>query len=289
MANTLFSFDDDRAINKGPVTCFGIRFENDEKRCEFFREELRKKLPELRLLDGFPNASDDEIVALSDPPYFTACPNPWLNDFIDEWEKEKKQYSRSSIDIKEPYAVDVSEGKSNDVYNAHTYHTKVPYPAIMRYILHYTQPGDIIYDGFGGTGMTGVAAALCGEADEVAKLSSKGKVGYRRCICSDLSPAASAISAVFNSPIDTDEFARKAKDILEQVNNELGWMYRTKHTIGYGIIQHVIWSDVFICPECGNELVFNTVASDIETGKVNKEFHCPHCGSLLTKKKMAQF
>jgi len=287
MANTLFSFDDDRAINKGPVTCFGIRFENDEKRCEFFREELRKKLPELRLLDGFPNASDDEIVALSDPPYFTACPNPWLNDFIDEWEKEKKQYSRSSIDIKEPYAVDVSEGKSNDVYNAHTYHTKVPYPAIMRYILHYTQPGDIIYDGFGGTGMTGVAAALCGEADEVAKLSSKGKVGYRRCICSDLSPAASAISAVFNSPIDTDEFARKAKDILEQVNNELGWMYRTKHTIGYGIIQHVIWSDVFICPECGNELVFNTVASDIETGKVNKEFHCPHCGSLLTKKKMA--
>ena len=31
MANTLFSFDDDMTVNKGPVTCFGIRFENDEK------------------------------------------------------------------------------------------------------------------------------------------------------------------------------------------------------------------------------------------------------------------
>ena len=67
--------------------------------------------------------------------------------------------------------------------------------------------------------MTGVAAALCGEADEVAKLSPNGKVGYRRCICSDLSPAASAISAVFNSPIDTDEFARRAEDILEVISN----------------------------------------------------------------------
>ena len=33
----------------------------------------------------------------------------------------------------------------------------------MRYILHYTDPGDIVFDGFCGTGMTGVAAQLCGD------------------------------------------------------------------------------------------------------------------------------
>ena len=33
----------------------------------------------------------------------------------------------------------------------------------MRYILHYTEPGDIVFDGFCGTGMTGVAAQLCGD------------------------------------------------------------------------------------------------------------------------------
>ena len=36
----------------------------------------------------------------------------------------------------------------------------------MRYILHYTSPGDIIFDGFAGTGMTGVAATLCGSPDK---------------------------------------------------------------------------------------------------------------------------
>ena len=33
----------------------------------------------------------------------------------------------------------------------------------MRYILHYTEPGDMVFDGFCGTGMTGVAAQLCGD------------------------------------------------------------------------------------------------------------------------------
>ena len=69
----------------------------------------------------------------------------------------------------QPYAADVSEGKNNPVYTAHTYHTKVPHPAIMRYILHYTQPGDIVFDGFAGTGMTGVAAGACAnDNDEIA-------------------------------------------------------------------------------------------------------------------------
>ena len=31
----------------------------------------------------------------------------------------------------------------------------------MKYILHYTKPGDIIFDGFCGSGMTGVASNLC--------------------------------------------------------------------------------------------------------------------------------
>lgn len=71
---------------------------------------------------------------------------------------------------------------------AHAYHTKVPHPAIMRYILHYTQPGDIVFDGFCGTGMTGVAAQLCGSKSDVDALGEKGvKVGVRHSVCTDLS------------------------------------------------------------------------------------------------------
>ena len=150
-------------INDVPVTCLGMEFPNDNARREYFREELRNKLPELKKIEGFPIGEDDDIINLSDPPYYTTCPNPWINDIIQEWEYEKNESKFSNIrvdsfDVKEPYASDVSEGKNNPVYNAHSYHTKVPHPAIMRYILHYTQPGDIVFDGFSGTGMTGVAA-----------------------------------------------------------------------------------------------------------------------------------
>lgn len=76
-------------ITPQPVTCLGMTFESDEARRAYFREELRKKLPELRKIEGFPIGEDDDIINLSDPPYYTACPNPWLNDFIELWEKEK--------------------------------------------------------------------------------------------------------------------------------------------------------------------------------------------------------
>lgn len=94
-----------------------------------------------------------KILSISLTPLLYSLSNPWLNDFIAEWEQEKTELEKQgkrSVDFKvnEPYASDVSEGKNNPIYNAHSYHTKVPHPAIMRYILHYTQPGDIVFDGF---------------------------------------------------------------------------------------------------------------------------------------------
>ena len=206
MADTLFDFDDELTIKAGPVTCLGFTFENDDKRREYFREELRKKIPELRLIEGFPLGSDDDIIRLSDPPYYTACPNPWINNFIQEWESEKAQLQSrgkrtADFEVKEPYAADVSEGKSNPIYTAHSYHTKVPHPAIMRYLLHYTQPGDIVFDGFAGTGMTGVAAQSCGDLEAIERLNIKNAtIGQRHAICSDISPIASFIDYNFNSP-----------------------------------------------------------------------------------------
>lgn len=118
--NLLFTMDEEQEVNDGPVTCLGITFENDEKRREYFREELRKKLPELRLIEGFPIGEDDDIIALSDPPYYTACPNPWINDFVKFWENEKSELKtkglrKDSFEVKEPYAADVSEGKNNPI------------------------------------------------------------------------------------------------------------------------------------------------------------------------------
>lgn len=49
------------------VVCLGMEFESDDARRAYFREELRKKLPELRQIEGFPIGEDEDIVNLSDP------------------------------------------------------------------------------------------------------------------------------------------------------------------------------------------------------------------------------
>src|SRR5271169_3586305 len=79
------------------VECLGMKFENDEKRREYFLAKLSEKLkdPDFRKIEGFPIGSDEDILALSDPPYYTACPNPFLADFV-------KGYG-TLYDPKQPY------------------------------------------------------------------------------------------------------------------------------------------------------------------------------------------
>ena len=279
-------------LNPEPVVCLGMEFPCEEARRGYFREELRKKLPELKKIEGFPIGEDDDIVNLSDPPYYTACPNPWLTDFIGEWEKEKEQLEaagkrKARFEVNEPYAADVSEGKNNPIYMAHAYHTKVPHPAIMRYILHYTQPGDIVFDGFAGTGMTGVAAQLCGSKRDVEALGEKNaKVGVRKAICSDLSPIASLIAASYNLKFNVQSFVKKAKTILNQVEDELGWMYETEVDGKKAKINYTIWSDVFVCPSCGQEITLWNEAVNLQEKKIINSFPCPHCGVSCSKKNM---
>lgn len=287
------------------VTLFGKTFANDNERREYFRNELRKKLPELKKIEGYPNGEDDDIINLSDPPYYTACPNPWLNDFIAEWEEEKKTLAaegkrQNSFDVKEPYASDVSEGKNNPIYMAHSYHTKVPHPAIMRYLLHYTQPGDVVLDGFGGTGMTGVAAQMCGCPDTDLKNKielefnnlgyDKPKWGQRNAILGDLSSIASFISYNYNSPVNLKQFLFICKRKLDEVKKECNWMYETKHTDGTkGTINYVLLADVFVCDNCGNQVDFWKSAYDKNKKTINEVFQCPTCGNNLKKKTAKRF
>jgi len=293
-ADELFDLEVETRQAAGPVECLAVTFRNDEARREHFLGILREKLkdPEFRKIEGFPIGSDEDILTLSDPPYYTACPNPFITDFIRHYGKPydpKVPYSR------EPFAVDVSEGKTDPIYKAHSYHTKVPHLAIVPSILHYTEPGDIVLDGFCVSGMTGVAAQWCGSAPEEYRLGveaewkkeglGRPKWGFRRVVLNDLSPAATFIAANYNLPFDVQEFARAGKQILAEVEQEIGWMYETRHTDGKtkGRIEYTVWSEVFTCPDCTGEVVFLDEALDQETKRVRDTFPCPHCGSNLTK------
>jgi hypothetical protein len=214
----------------GPVTCLGLSFASDAVRRAYFTDRLREKLaePSFRAQEGFPVGSDEDILALSDPPYYTACPNPFLEDFISYY---GKPYEPDAPYRREPLAVDTSEGKTDPLYTAHSYHTKVPHKAIMRYILHYTEPGDVVLDGFAGSGMTGVAAQICFrpnlalkeevERDRKAAGLSSPRWGVRRAILNDLGPAATFITANYNMPVDITAFEREAKRILGELRSEL--------------------------------------------------------------------
>ena len=286
-----------------PVVCLGMTFANDDERREYFRNELRKKLPELKHIEGFPIGEDEDIINLSDPPYYTACPNPWLNDFIAEWEQEKVELEKRGIRnketlINEPYASDVSEGKNNPVYTAHPYHTKVPHTAIMRYILHYTQPGDIVLDGFAGTGMTGVACTACANnGDETALRFTKEwksqfgyspKWGIRHAICGDLSPYASNISSFFNMALNNAELKKEVHRIKKELENEISWMYTTTNKNGHptGKINFVLWSDIMVCPHCGKEYTYWEHGVSMENMRVTSldSYPCPYCNTFQSKK-----
>src|SRR3972149_720439 len=70
-----------------------------------------------------------------------------------------------------PFASDTRAGKNDPIYNAHSYHTKVPPGGIVPYIEHYTEPGDIVLDPFCGSGMTGVACLQTGRNAIIRALS----------------------------------------------------------------------------------------------------------------------
>lgn len=250
------------------------------------RKLTKEDIDKVRNIEGFPMGTDEDIIALSDAPFYTACPNPFIEDFIKEY---GTPYDEATDDYhREPFAADVSEGKSDAIYNAHTYHTKVPYKAIMRYIFHYTKPGDIVLDGFSGTGMTGVAAQMCGNADPSIQFQwsmedTHIEWGMRHAILNDLSPMAAFISKNYTTPIDIVKFQNEAEKILSECTKECAWMWETHSPNGeLGKINYTAWSDVLICPQCGSDIVFAKTAAT-EDGKVKDVFVCPHCSARLKK------
>jgi predicted RNA methylase len=278
-----------------------MTFPNDEKRREYFLEKLREKLkdPEFRKIEGFPIGEDEDILALSDPPYYTACPNPFIEDFIKYY--GKPYHSNTQYNAK-PYGGDLVATRNNAFVNAHSYATKVPHEIVMRLLLNFTHPGDIVLDSYAGSGMTAVAAQLCGDANSLKRIGMQvnkkedsgdsdhwefNKPGPRVAIVGDICPAASFLAANFNLPLDEIQFSQEVEDILIELERNYDWMHRTKHGPGeYGRIICTIWSDVFVCPECGENFSFWDAAVDDEAGAIQDPVPCPACSARTAKSKL---
>lgn len=262
------------------------------------RKLTKEDIEKVRHIEGFPIAKDEDITDISSAPFFTECPNPYIDEFINS--KGTPYIEETDTYRCEPFTADVSEGKGDAIYNSHMYHTKVPYKAIMRYILHYTKPGDVVFDGFCGSGMTGVAAQMCGVADYATRASiestqKNNQWGTRNAILNDLSPAAAFIAYNCNMPVNASTYYQEMENIIEKSLEKCAWMYETNHNVSTqmrlfdnknlkGTINYIVWSEVLICPHCGEENVFWDMAWANEGKKVQTVYHCSHCGSEVIKR-----
>lgn len=165
-------------------------------------------------------------------------------------------------------------GKNSYVYDAHTYHTKVPPEGIATLIEYYTQPSEIVLDPFCGSGMTGVAATENG----------------RQAILSDLSPAATFIAKNLNTPVSAEKYWNAVCAILESAKelelNLYGTHCRSCNALRPSL--YTVWSFGVLCSHCNKEFILWDVIRDekpkSKDSKLKKEFDCPHCHKNLLKR-----
>ena len=199
-------------------------------------------------------------------PTLYLSPNPHLSDLCDP--------SIPAKEVKEPYSKSISAGKNTYVYDAHTYHTKVPPQGIELLIDYYTRPGDTVLDPFCGSGMTGVAA------------TEKN----RKAILSDLSPAAAFIAYNLNTPLEPGEYLEAISQLLGKAVELEQTLYDTHcRTCGKAVpMLYMVWSYGLICHHCGHEFVMWDVARDeqprVRDSKIKSEFDCPACHTGLKKR-----
>lgn len=259
-------------------------------RAEPDHRMLLDGLPSVADVDGMPLGEPADVADLSLAPFFTACPNPFIHREVDCQHPNHGAYSQVSA-----FAADIAAGKNDPLYFAHYYSTKVPPDAIVPYILHYTKPGDVVFDGFCGTGMTGVAAQLCGDPSRGYQANG----GPRRAILSDLSPAATFIAAGTNAIGLFVEYLDEIEAAVRAVAARYDYVLQTAH-VGWprgthdpdlrangdigsnalrGRIEYVVWSDVFFCSACGRRIVYWDLVFRGPGKAVPKKAPCPYCGS----------
>lgn len=270
MADRTSLFDPQEAVAPGgPVECLGMTFESDAERRVHFLQELEKKLPDLRKRPDFPVADDDEILRLSDPPYHTACPNPFLAEFVRHYGEQR---AGGGFCERQPYTGSMRASARNPVYSFHPYSTKVPPEIIRAFIEHYSSPGDLVFDGFCGTGMTGVAARESG----------------RHAILNDLSPIAAFVAGINTRSHDRRRVTAALQGILEASAARWGHLYETRDGGRPLTVNYFVWSDVFTCPECACEFPFfpHGVIHHGNKVETRPSFPCPSCDAELNVRRV---
>lgn len=174
--------------------------------------------------------------------------------------------------------------RTGPLYGAFPYPTKISPEAIALFIASHTKPGDTVFDGFAGSGTTGLAALLCeNPSDELRaeanRLGLRVEWGARNAVLCELGALGSFVGKTLTSPPDAKSFKKAANKILSQAQRDTGWMYEAADPDGNkGTIRHAVWSDLLPCPACRRNVTLWDSCVSLEPASIDSAFHCPHCG-----------
>lgn len=151
--------------------------------------------------------------------------------------------------------------RSDPVYMAHAYLTKVPIDAIEPFLCAYTAPGDRVLDPFAGSGMTGIASAVLG----------------RSAVLYDISVLGKHIATNYLNLVEPVELRSAAQAVVDEAKRRVGDVYLTTcaECGGHAELSRSIWSVVYACPECSQSIPYYHALQRArwKTASVR----CPHC------------
>ena len=176
--------------------------------------------------------------------------------------------------------------RTGPLYGAFPYPTKISPEAIALFIATHTDPGDTVFDGFAGSGTTGVAALLCEDPpahlrEEAKRLGLKVKWGVRNAVLYELGALGSLVARTLTNPPDPEAFRKAASEILSDTEQAYRWMYDAKDPDNNeGTIRYTIWSDWLKCPVCNEEVSLWDASVGLRPAHIGPDFTCPNCAHL---------
>lgn len=181
------------------------------------------------------------------------------------------------------YDAPLPSTRSGPLFSAFPYPTKISPEAIALFIASHTKPGATIFDGFAGSGTTGIATLLCANPTpqmvaDASRLKLKVEWGARKAVLYDIGVLGTTIANTLCNPPDVENFRAEAERLLLEVEKELSWIYEARDPDGQrGTVRYVIWSDVIECSNCGKQTTVWDASVRRNPARINAKMRCPYC------------
>jgi len=162
----------------------------------------------------------------------------------------------------------VSVKRSDPVYMAHAYLTKVPVTGILPFIDAFTNEGDTVLDPFAGSGMTGVAALISGRQAKLCDVSVLGQ----------------HIGTNYVNLVSEEHLRKHADEVLTRAEDQVGDVYGVPcEMCGRSArVAKTVWSVVMECPDCRQGFDYYRSLEAADWTKANMS--CPECESPVSSR-----